>query len=314
MVEIVGKATVSQNTFFGPQNYQAQASGTGIIVGKNEDELLILTNAHVVEEMDDLECKFVNEKTAGASIKGSSSADDVAVVAVKLKDMDEETAGAIAIAQLDDSNSEVVGQPVVAIGNALGEGQSVTVGYISALNRSIDIDSVKYTGLIMTDAAINSGNSGGALISSEGKVIGINFAKDGSYGVENMAYSIPISKVKDLIDSLMTQETREKVSDAEAGFLGISGIDITSDIHAQYGYPQGLMIRSVEEGSAAQKAGLDAYDIITSFDGKSVTTLSSLQGIMKYYKKGETVDITYYHMENSEYVQKTTQATLDAAK
>ena len=314
MVELHGSATVSQQTMFGPQSYEAQSAGTGIIVGKNEDELLILTNAHVVEEMEDLKCEFVNEKTSAAVIKGSSSADDVAVVAVKLSDIDEETMGDIAIAQLDDSNSEVVGEHVIAIGNALGEGQSVTVGYISALDRSITIDGVEYTGLIMTDAAINSGNSGGALISSEGKVIGINFAKDGTTGVENMAYSIPISKVKDLIDSLMTQETRDKVSEAEAGYLGISGIDITSELHSRYGYPQGVMIRNVEEGSAADKAGLDTYDIITSFDGKSVTTLTGLQGIMKYYKKGETVDITYYHIEDNEYVQKTTQATLEGLK
>ena len=314
MVELNGSATMSQQTMFGPQQYEAQSSGTGIIVGKNEEELLILTNAHVVEEMDDLQCKFINDKSIKASIKGSSSADDVAVVAVKLSDMDEETAGAIAIAQLDDSNSEVVGQQVIAIGNALGDGQSVTVGYISALDRSIEIDGVTYEGLIMTDAAINSGNSGGALISAEGKVIGINFAKDGSYGVENMAYSIPISKVKDLIESLMTQETRDKVSKEEAGYLGISGIDITSDLHSRYGYPQGVMIRAVDEGSAAEQAGLAAYDIITSFDGKSVTTLSGLQGIMQYYKKGETVDITYYHIENNEYTQKTTQVTLGSAK
>ena len=314
MVELTGSATVSQQTMFGPQQYEAQSSGTGIIVGKNEEELLILTNAHVVEEMEDLQCEFVNEKKAAASIKGSSSADDVAVVAVKLSDMDEETTGAIAIAQLDDSNSEVVGEQVIAIGNALGEGQSVTVGYISALDRSITIDGVEYKGLIMTDAAINSGNSGGALINSEGKVIGINFAKDGTTGVENMAYSIPISKVKDLIDSLMTQETRDKVSEEEAGYLGISGIDITSELHATYGYPQGVMIRTVEDDSAADKAGLDSYDIITGFDGKSVTTLTGLQGIMKYYKKGETVDITYYHMEDNEYVQKTTQATLGGLK
>ena len=314
MVELKGSATVSQQTMFGPQQYEAQSSGTGIIVGKNEDELLILTNAHVVEEIDDLQCEFINDKSVKASIKGSSSADDVAVVAVKLSDMDEDTLSSIAVAQLDDSNSEVVGQHVIAIGNALGEGQSVTVGYISALDRSITIDGVTYTGLIMTDAAINSGNSGGALISSEGKVIGINFAKDGTSGVENMAYSIPISKVRDLIDSLMTQETREKVSEEEAGYMGISGIDITSELHSRYGYPQGVMIRAVEEGSAAEQAGLNSYDIITSFDGKSVTTLSGLQGIMQYYKKGETVDVNYYHMEGNEYVQKTAQVTLQSAK
>ena len=310
MVELKGTATVSQNTFFGPQQFNAESAGTGIIIGKSDDELLILSNAHVVEDMDSLESYFVDGKSVKATVKGSNAAEDVAVVAVKLEDIDEDTMDAITIAQLDETDTPVIGEQVVAIGNAQGEGQSVTVGYISALDRSITIDGITYDGLILTDAAINSGNSGGALIDAQGRVIGINFAKNGSEGVENMAYSIPIYKVKSLIENMMTQETREQVAEGETGYLGISGIDITGDMYTQYGYPQGVMIRSVEHDCAAEKAGLSSYDIITSFDGKSVTTLTGLQGILKYYKAGESVEIGYYHMEDNEYVQKTTNVTL----
>ncbi len=310
MVELKGTAVVSQNTFFGEQQYNAESAGTGIIIGKSDDELLILSNAHVVEDMDTLESYFIDGKSVKATVKGSNAAEDVAVVAVKLEDISEETLDAITIAQLDENDSPVIGEQVVAIGNAQGEGQSVTVGYISALDRSITIDNYTYDGLILTDAAINSGNSGGALIDAQGRVIGINFAKNGSEGVENMAYSIPIYKVKDLIESMMTQETREQVAEGETGYLGISGIDITGDMFSQYGYPQGVMIRSVENGSAAAQAGLSSYDIITAFDGKSVTTLTGLQGIMKYYKAGEEVKIDYYHMEDNEYVEKTATVTL----
>ena len=313
MVELNGKSVFSQQTFFGTQEYEAQSSGTGIIIGKSDDELLILTNAHVVEEINDLQSMFVDGEVVNSVIKGSDTAADVAVVSVKLADIPEETLDAISIAQLDDTGSAELGEPVVAIGNALGEGQSVTVGYISALNRSITVDGMTYDGLIMTDAAINSGNSGGALINAEGKVIGINFASS-SYTVENMAYAIPISNVKDLINSMMTQETREEVSEAEASYLGISGVDITGEMHEMYGYPQGVMLRTVEEGSPAGNAGLSRYDVLTSFDGKSVTTLTGLQNIMRYYKAGEVVTVEYYHMEGNEYVQKEVEVTLGSRK
>lgn len=309
MVELNGKSVFSQQTFFGTQQYEAASSGTGIIIGKSDDELLILTNAHVVEDIDDLQSLFTDGSYVNAKVKGSDASEDVAVVAVKLADISEETMNAINIAQLDDSGSTELGEQVVAIGNALGEGQSVTVGYVSALNRSITVDGTTYSGLIMTDAAINSGNSGGALINMEGKVIGINFASS-SYTVENMAYAIPIANVKDLINSMMTQETRDVVSEGEASYLGITGVDITGEMHQMYGYPQGLMLRTVEKGSPADQAGLTQYDIITTFDGKSVTTLAGLQNVMNYYKAGETVTIEYYHMDNNEYVETSTEVTL----
>lgn len=309
MVELNGQSVFSQQTFFGTQQYHAESSGTGIIIGKSDDELLILTNAHVVEDIDDLQSMFTDGSTVDAVVKGSDASEDVAVVAVKLKDISEKTMEAINIAQLDDTGKTELGDQVVAIGNALGEGQSVTVGYVSALNRSITVDGITYDGLIMTDAAINSGNSGGALISAEGKVIGINFASS-SYEVENMAYAIPIANVKELINSMMTQETREVVSEEEASYLGITGVDITGEMHQMYGYPQGLLLRTVESGSPADRAGLTQYDIITEFDGKSVTTLTALQNVMRYYKAGETVPVQYYHMEDNEYVEKTVDVTL----
>ena len=309
MVELNGQSVFSQQTFFGTQQYSAASSGTGIIIGKSDDELLILTNAHVVEDIDDLQSMFIDGSTVDAVVKGSDASEDVAVVAVKLSDISEKTMEAINIAQLDDTGKTELGDQVVAIGNALGEGQSVTVGYVSALNRSITVDGVTYDGLIMTDAAINSGNSGGALISAEGKVIGINFASS-SYEVENMAYAIPIANVKELINSMMTQETREVVGEEEASYLGITGVDITGEMHQMYGYPQGLLLRTVESGSPADKAGLTQYDIITEFDGKSVTTLTALQNVMRYYKAGETVTVKYYHMENNEYAEKTADVTL----
>ena len=314
MVKLNGTERV-RSSGFGSQTYEATTSGTGIIVGKNDTELLILTNAHVVESTENLKAEFIDGSSVSAAIKGSNSNEDVAVVAIKLSDISDSTMSKIAIAQLNDSeNAAVVGQQVVAIGNARGEGQSVTVGYVSAVDRSITVSNVEYTGLIMTDAAINSGNSGGALINSSGQVIGINFAKDGTSGVENMAYSIPISKVKDLINSLMNQKTREEVSANEASYLGIVGIDITSDMSSRYGYPTGVLVRSVEEGSPAANAGISAYDIITTFDNKSVTTLSSLQNTLKYYKAGEKVTIGYYHVEGNEYVKKTTEVTLGSRK
>ena len=314
MVALQGKTTVtSSGGMFGhSQSYESTTSGTGIIVGKNDTELLILTNAHVVENVNNLKCIFVDEASIDAIVKGSKSDKDIAVVAVKLADIGADTLKEIAIAELGESDDVVLGQQVVAIGNALGEGQSVTDGIISALNRSITINSVKFEGLFMTNAAINSGNSGGALLNADGKVIGINFAKTSEDGVEGMAYSIPVSNVKDLINSLMNRETRSKVSDSEAGAIGItSGIDITSAVASYYGFPQGVQIRSIQEGSAADKAGLGKYDIIVGFDDQTVTSLSGLKSILQYYKAGETVKVEYYHIEGNQYILKTVDLTLD---
>jgi serine protease Do len=203
-----------------------------------------------------------------------------------------------------------LGDQVVAIGNALGEGQSATVGYISALNRSITIDGTEYSNLIMTDAAINPGNSGGALLNAEGRVIGINSAKSAQTDVEGMGYAIPISSVRDILDNLMTKKTRQKVSDDKASYLGISGVDVTSSIAKAYGYPQGILLQKVEDGSAASKAGLLKNDIITSFDGETVSSFTDLKNLMKYYESGETVTIEYYRVEKGEYVLMSVDVTL----
>lgn len=313
MVALNGTTTVSSSSSmygWGQQQYEASTSGTGIIVGKNDTELLIVTNAHVVDNVSNLKCVFVDDQSVSATVKGSKSDQDIAVVAVSLSDIPSDTISKIAIAELADSDTIAVGQQVVAIGNALGEGQSVTNGIISALDRSITVNNVTFSGLIMTNAAINSGNSGGALLNASGKVIAINFAKTSSDGVEGMAYSIPVSNVKELISSLMSKQTRQKVDSDNAGYLGIVAIDITSTYASMYGYPQGIMVRTVASGSAAEKAGLSAYDIIVGFDDQTITTMSGLQSTLQYYAAGEKVKIDYYHLEGSEYVLKSTEVTL----
>lgn len=313
MVALNGTTTVSSSSSmygWGQQQYEASTSGTGIIVGKNDTELLIVTNAHVVDNVSNLKCVFVDDQSVSATVKGSKSDQDIAVVAVSLSDIPSDTISKIAIAELADSDTIAVGQQVVAIGNALGEGQSVTNGIISALDRSITVNNVTFSGLIMTNAAINSGISGGALLNASGKVIAINFAKTSSDGVEGMAYSIPVSNVKELISSLMSKQTRQKVDSDNAGYLGIAAIDITSTYASMYGYPQGIMVRTVASGSAAEKAGLSAYDIIVGFDDQSISTMSGLQSLLQYYSAGETVKIDYYHLEGSEYVLKSVEVTL----
>ena len=315
MVQLNGTTTGKSSSYFGyGQSYEATSSGTGIIVGKSDTELLIVTNAHVVDNIDNLKCVFSDGTSASCSVKGSKSDQDIAVAAVSLSDISSDTASNIAIAELEDSSDIKVGQQVVAIGNALGEGQSVTTGIISAKDRSITVNNVTFTGLLMTDAAINSGNSGGALLNSEGKVIAINFAKTSSDGVEGMAYSIPVSNVKDIIDSLMTKQTRNKVSSDKATYLGIAAVDITSNYASYYGYPVGILIRTVADDSAADKAGLETYDIIVGFDDQTVTTMSGLTNMLQYYEAGEKVTIDYYHMEGSEYVLKSTEVTLGSKK
>ena len=313
MVALNGTTTVSSSSSmygWGQQQYEASTSGTGIIVGKNDTELLIVTNAHVVDNVSNLKCVFVDDQSVSATVKGSKSDQDIAVVAVSLSDIPSDTISKKAIAELADSDTIAVGQQVVAIGNALGEGQSVTNGIISALDRSITVNNVTFSGLIMTNAAINSGNSGGALLNASGKVIAINFAKTSSDGVEGMAYSIPVSNVKELISSLMSKQTRQKVDSDNAGYLGIVAIDITSTYASMYGYPQGIMVRTVASGSAAEKAGLSAYDIIVGFDDQSISTMSGLQSLLQYYSAGETVKVDYYHLEGSEYVLKSVEVTL----
>ena len=311
VVSIYGKEEVTQNSFFGPQSYEAQSSGSGIIVGKTDSELLIVTNNHVIADTTSLEVEFSDGKKATASVKGGDSDNDVAVVAVKLSDMGEDTLSRISIANIGDSDNVKVGQGVVAIGNALGYGQSVTVGYISALNREVKTEGGTSRNLLQTDAAINPGNSGGALLNMQGQVIGINSAKYSDTAVEGMGYAIPISTVKDLIKELSSKETRTVVAQENQGYLGIQGKDIDEEMAKAYDMPQGIYVYKVVEGGAAASSDLKAKDIITKFDGQSVRSMEELKNMLTYYESGRKVDLTVQRLDASgKYVEKTVSITL----
>ena len=311
VVSIYGKEEVTQNSFFGPQSYEAQSSGSGIIVGKTDSELLIVTNNHVIADTTSLEVEFSDGKKASASVKGGDSDNDVAVVAVKLSDMGEDTLSRISIANIGDSDNVKVGQGVVAIGNALGYGQSVTVGYISALNREVKTEGGTSRNLLQTDAAINPGNSGGALLNMQGQVIGINSAKYSDTAVEGMGYAIPISTVKDLIKELSSKETRTVVAQENQGYLGIQGKDIDEEMAKAYDMPQGIYVYKVVEGGAAASSDLKAKDIITKFDGQSVRSMEELKNMLTYYESGRKVDLTVQRLDDSgKYVEKTVSIPL----
>lgn len=311
VVSIYGKEEVTQNSFFGPQSYEAQSSGSGIIVGKTDSELLIVTNNHVIADTTSLEVEFSDGKKATASVKGGDSDNDVAVVAVKLSDMGEDTLSRISIANIGDSDNVKVGQGVVAIGNALGYGQSVTVGYISALNREVKTEGGTSRNLLQTDAAINPGNSGGALLNMQGQVIGINSAKYSDTAVEGMGYAIPISTVKGLIKELSSKETRTVVAQENQGYLGIQGKDIDEEMAKAYDMPQGIYVYKVVEGGAAAASDLKAKDIITKFDGQSVRSMEELKNMLTYYESGRKVDLTVQRLDDSgKYVEKTVSITL----
>ena len=311
VVSIYGKEEVTQNSFFGPQSYEAQSSGSGIIVGKTDSELLIVTNNHVIADTTSLEVEFSDGKKATASVKGGDSDNDVAVVAVKLSDMGEDTLSRISIANIGDSDNVKVGQGVVAIGNALGYGQSVTVGYISALNREVKTEGGTSRNLLQTDAAINPGNSGGALLNMQGQVIGINSAKYSDTAVEGMGYAIPISTVKGLIKELSSKETRTVVAQENQGYLGIQGKDIDEEMAKAYDMPQGIYVYKVVEGGAAASSDLKAKDIITKFDGQSVRSMEELKNMLTYYESGRKVDLTVQRLDDSgKYVEKTVSITL----
>ena len=271
-----------QSYFGGTQQQESTSCGSGIIIGKNDSELLIVTNNHVVEGAETLTVSFANETSVEASIKGTDSSKDLAVVAVPLDSIDDDTMNAISIITLGDSDKLQVGEPVIAIGNALGYGQSVTTGIVSALDRNLDMEGFD-SKLIQTDAAINPGNSGGALLNANGELIGINTAKVNANAVEGMGYAIPISDATSVIENLMNRETRTKVDESEQGFLGIEGYDVTSEKAEMYSIPTGVFVRSVEDGSAADKAGITAECIITKFDGITIDSMSTLQSQMKYF-------------------------------
>ncbi len=298
-------------SYFGQSfSNEEEASGSGIIVGQNDEELLIATNYHVISGADKLTVQFVEDSEAEASMKGSDPDMDLAVIAVQLDNIDKDTLDQIAVATLGDSDTLSVGEPAIAIGNSLGYGQSVTIGVISALNRSIDLSDGTEGTFIQTDAAINPGNSGGALLNMKGEVIGINSNKIGGSVIEGMGYAIPISAASPIIADLMLKETKNKVAEEERGYLGISGISVTPDVSEAYGMPEGVYIAQVYEGTAAEAAGLQKGDIITAFDGDKITSMDTLQRELEFYAKGQTVDITIMTVGEGGYREKTVQLTL----
>ncbi len=311
LVAINDTMTVEQNNFFGmPRTYQAQSSGSGIIVGQNDTELLIATNNHVVSGATDMKVTFTDSTQVAAAVKGTDSATDLAIIAVKLSDIPSDTMSKIKVATLGNSDNVKVGQQVIAIGNALGYGQSLTVGYISALDREItDENGIQHT-YIQTDAAINPGNSGGALLDLNGNVIGINAAKNASTEVEGMGFAIPISKAQEILNNLMTKKTREAVDESAQGYLGIQGTNIDANASKEYGMPVGIYVYKIVEGGAAANSDLKEKDIITKFDGQSVTNMEELKQMLTYYEGGSTVSLTVQSLVNGSYVEHEVQITL----
>lgn len=297
-----------QNFFGGISQQESESAGSGIIISQNDSELLVVTNNHVVEGSDTLTVTFNDGNSVEAQIKGTDSARDLAVVAVPLDKISDDTMNAIKVATLGDSDSLKVGEPAIAIGNALGYGQSVTTGIVSATGRTIDGFDGEY---IQTDAAINPGNSGGALLNANGEVIGINSAKINSSAVEGMGFAIPISDASDVIQNLMNKETRSKVSDEERGYLGIKGYDVSEEGAQMYNMPTGVYVKEVMSGGGAEKAGLTKGSIITGFEGSSISGMSSLQEQLQYYKVGEEVTLTVQIPDkNGEYTEKDIKVTL----
>ena len=297
-----------QNFFGGISQQESESAGSGIIISQNDSELLVVTNNHVVEGSDTLTVTFNDGNSVEAQIKGTDSARDLAVVAVPLDKISDDTMNAIKVATLGDSDSLKVGEPAIAIGNALGYGQSVTTGIVSATRRTIDGFDGEY---IQTDAAINPGNSGGALLNANGEVIGINSAKINSSAVEGMGFAIPISDASDVIQNLMNKETRSKVSDEERGYLGIKGYDVSEEGAQMYNMPTGVYVKEVMSGGGAEKAGLTKGSIITGFEGSSISGMSSLQEQLQYYKAGEEVTLTVQIPDkNGEYTEKDIKVTL----
>ena len=303
------------------QEQEVEGSGSGIIVGKNDDELLIATNYHVVEGADTLSVAFVDGNAVEASVKGFDEERDLAVVSVSLDDIGDDTMDAISVAKIGSSDDLKVGEQVVAIGNALGYGQSVTTGIVSAKNRRMDSDNNTVTdgsddsssgvNLIQTDAAINPGNSGGALLNMEGEVVGINSAKLASTEVEGMGYAIAISDVTDILQNLMNETSRDKLDDSEHGVLGIKGASVSSEAVQMYGIPAGVFVSEVTEGGAAEKAGLKANSVITEFNGKSVSSINQLIEYLSYYEPGEEVELTVQVPDGASYKEDTIKVTLD---
>lgn len=331
IVSITTKSVQEVQNYFGmygmygyapqQQEQEVEGSGSGIIVGKNDDELLIATNYHVVEGADTLSVAFTDGNAVEASVKGFDEERDLAVVSVSLDDVEDDTMDAISIANIGSSDDLKVGEQVVAIGNALGYGQSVTTGIVSAKNRRMDSDNNTVTdgsddssdgvNLIQTDAAINPGNSGGALLNMEGEVVGINSAKLASTEVEGMGYAIAISDVTDILQNLMNETSRDKLDDSEHGVLGIKGSSVSSEAVQMYGIPAGVFVKKVTEGGAADKAGLKANSVITEFNGKTVSSIDQLIEYLSYYEPDEEVELTVQVPHGTSYKEETVKVTLD---
>lgn len=329
IVAITNRGVSDVKTFFGTYSQESTSSGSGIIIGQNDAELLIVTNYHVVANSRELSVVFSpvesklesqigqegsanldDEDIPNATVKGYDSNKDLAVIAVKLEDVSEDVLSQIKVATIGDSSTLKPGDQVIAIGNALGYGQSVTTGIISAVNRKITMESsdgstTVTNSFIQTDAAINSGNSGGALLDMAGNLIGINSVKIATTGVEGMGYAIPISDVENIIDDLMVRQTRDKVEEKKQGFLGITGVDVTSTNNATFGIPIGVFVNSVTEGLAAEKAGIRKGYVITKFDGYTITTIAQLQERLQYYETGEKVDVIAMVPDGDKYKEKT---------
>lgn len=331
IVSITTKSVQEVQNYFGmygmygyapqQQEQEVEGSGSGIIVGKNDDELLIATNYHVVEGADTLSVAFTDGNAVEASVKGFDEERDLAVVSVSLDDVKDDTMDAISIAKIGSSDDLKVGEQVIAIGNALGYGQSVTTGIVSAKNRRMDSDNNTVTdgsddssdgvNLIQTDAAINPGNSGGALLNMKGEVVGINSAKLASTEVEGMGYAIAISDVTDILQNLMNETSRDKLDDSEHGVLGIEGSSVSSEAVQMYGIPAGVFVKEVTEGGAADKAGLKANSVITEFNGKTVSSINQLIEYLSYYEPDEEVELTVQVPHGTSYKEETVKVTLD---
>ena len=331
IVSITTKSVQEVQNYFGmygmygyapqQQEQEVEGSGSGIIVGKNDDELLIATNYHVVEGADTLSVAFTDGNAVEASVKGFDEERDLAVVSVSLDDVKDDTMDAISIAKIGSSDDLKVGEQVIAIGNALGYGQSVTTGIVSAKNRRMDSDNNTVTdgsddssdgvNLIQTDAAINPGNSGGALLNMKGEVVGINSAKLASTEVEGMGYAIAISDVTDILQNLMNETSRDKLDDSEHGVLGIKGSSVSSEAVQMYGIPAGVFVKEVTEGGAADKAGLKANSVITEFNGKTVSSNNQLIEYLSYYEPDEEVELTVQVPHGTSYKEETVKVTLD---
>ena len=313
IVAITSKTLVKSGSFgpfYNNTEQYATGAGSGIIISKTDDELLILTNNHVIEDAEELSVQFVNEKSVDAKVKGTSERRDIAVIAIKMKDLDEETINAIKIATLGNSDELKVGNGIIAIGNALGYGQSVTTGVVSALNRNVTIDNVT-TKMIQIDAAINGGNSGGALLNNKGEVVGINSAKysskstSSSASIEGMGFAIPITDIKDLVTSLMNGE-----EDKSGGIIGIEGYFITEQQSTQYNMPTGVYISKIVDGSGADKAGLEIGNIIVEIDDVKVTKFADITDYLYNKKKGEKVKLKINYIDGRQYSEKTVEVTL----